>query len=87
MKAVGPSSSEADITAEVGSVKTGIHFKALLEDAELRKVPFIDVHEKNLSCRISAESLRFHKIACYNQSKLKFLQDRVQDSLICLLKC
>ena len=57
MKVAATSSSEAEIIAAVESVKTAVHFRALLEELGLCKVKHIDVYEDNLSCRMSAESL------------------------------
>ena len=43
---------------------------------------YIDVYEDNLSCRMSAESLRCHKKARHYQAKLRYLQDVVQAGMI-----
>ena len=82
MKVAATSSSEAEIIAAVESVKTAVHFRALLEELGLCKVKHIDVYEDNLSCRMSAESLRCHKKARHYQAKLRYLQDVVQAGMI-----
>ena len=69
MKVTVTSSSDA-IIAAVESVATGVHCRALLEELELRVVKHIDVYEDNLSCRMSAESLRCYKARPY-QAKLR----------------
>ena len=43
MKVAATSSSEAEIIAAVESVKTAVHFRALLEELGLCKVKHIDV--------------------------------------------
>ena len=40
------------------------------------------MYEDNLSCRMSAESLRCHKKARHYQAKLRYLQDVVQAGMI-----
>ena len=45
MKVAATSSSEAEIIAAVESVKTAVHFRALLEELGLCKVKHIDVYE------------------------------------------
>ena len=69
MKVTVTSSSDA-IIAAVESVATGVHCRALLEELELRVAKHIDVYEDNLSCRMSAESLRCYKARPY-QAKLR----------------
>ena len=82
MKVTATSSSKAEIIAAVESLKTGVHFRALLEELGLCEAKHIDVYEDNLSCRMSAESLRCHKKARHYQAKLRYLQDAVQAGLI-----
>ena len=65
MKVAATSSSKAEIIAAVESVKTKVHFRALLEELGLCKVKYIDIYEDNLPCRMSAESPRCHKKACH----------------------
>ena len=43
---------------------------------------FIDVHEDNRACKMSAESLKCHKRARHYQSKLRYLQDCHQNGSI-----
>ena len=71
MKVTATSSSEAEIIAAVESVETGVHCRALLEELGIRVAKHIDVYEDNLSCRMSAESLRCHKKARHYQAKLR----------------
>ena len=82
MKIAATSSSEAEIIAAVESLKTGIHFQNLLKELGLSKRKDIGVYEDNLSCRMSAESLKSHKKARHYQSKLRFLQDCYQEGLV-----
>ena len=82
MKVAATSSSEAEIIAAVESVKTGIHFRCLMEELGVSDSPSITVFEDNLSCRMSAESLKQHKKARHYQGKLRFLQDSVQSGVI-----
>ena len=82
MKVAATSSSEAEIIAAAESVKTAVHFRALLEELGLCKVKYIDVYEDNLPCRMSAESLRCHKKARHYQAKLRYLQDVLQAGMI-----
>ena len=55
---------------------------SVFEELGLCQVKHIDVYEDNLSCRMSAESLRCHKKARHYQAKLRYLQDAVQAGLI-----
>ena len=64
MKVATTSSVEAEIIAAVESVKTGIHFQCLMEEMGLTDTSKgITIHEDNLACRMSAESLKQHKKA------------------------
>ena len=82
MKVAATSSSEAEIIAAVESLKTGIHYQSLLVELGLSTRKSIDVYEDNLSCRVSAESLKCFKKARHYQSKLRFLQDCYQQGLV-----
>ena len=82
MKVAATSSSEAEIIAAVESLKTGIHYQNLLVELGLSKRKSIDVYEDNLSCRVSAASLKCFKKARHYQSKLRFLQDCYQEGLV-----
>ena len=59
--------------AAVESLKTGIHYQSLLVELGLSTRKSIDVYEDNLSCRVSAKSLKCFKKARHYQSKLRFL--------------
>ena len=63
-------------------MKLGIHFQNLLKELGLSERKDVDVYEDNLSCRMSAESLKSHKKARHYQSKLRFLQDCYQEGLV-----
>lgn len=68
-------SAEAEVIAAVKSVKTASHFRCLLSELGLCDSEFINIHEGNCACKISAESLKCHKRARHYPSKLRYLQD------------
>ena len=68
--------------AAVESLETGIHYQSLLVQLGLSTRKSTDVYEDNLSCRVSAESLKCFKKARHYQSKLRFLQDCYQQGLV-----
>jgi len=82
MKVAATSSAEAEVIAAVESVKTATHFRCLLVELGMTDSEFIDVHEDNRACKMSAESLKCHKRARHYQSKLRYLQDCHQNGSI-----
>ena len=82
MKVAATSSAEAEVIAAVESVKTASHFRCLLVELGMTDSEFIDVHEDNRACKMSAESLKCHKRARHYQSKLRYLQDCHQNGSI-----
>ena len=82
MKVAATSSAEAEVIAAVESVKTASHFRSLLVELGMTDSDFIDVHEDNRACKLSAESLKCHKRARHYQSKLRYLQDCHQNGSI-----
>jgi len=82
MKVAATSSVEAEVIAAVESVKTASHFRCLLVELGTITSEFVDVHEDNRACKMSAESLKCHKRARHYQSKLRYLQDCHQNGSI-----
>ena len=82
MKVAATSSAEAEVIAAVESVKTASHFRCLLVELGMITSEFVDVHEDNRACKMSAESLKCHKRARHYQSKLRYLQDCHQNGSI-----
>jgi len=82
MKVAATSSAEAEVIAAVESVKTASHFRCLLVELGMITSDFVDVHEDNRACKMSAESLKCHKRARHYQSKLRYLQDCHQNGSI-----
>ena len=83
VESVMPNYDKAEIIAAVEIVKTGIHFHCLMKEMGLTDTSKgITIHEDNLACRMSAESLKQHKKARHYQGKLRFLQDSVQNEMV-----
>jgi len=82
MKVAATSSAEAEVIAAVESVKTASHFRCLLVELGMITSEFVNVHEDNRACKMSAESLKCHKRARHYQSKLRYLQDCHQNGSI-----
>jgi len=82
MKVAATSSAEAEVIAAVESVKTASHFRCPLIELDMTDSEFVNVHEDNRACKMSAESLKCHKRASHYQSKLRYLQDYYQDGSI-----
>ena len=82
MKVAATSSAEAEIIAAVESVKTASYFRSLLNELGMCASEYVDVHEDNRACKMSAESLKCHKRARHYQSKLRYLQDCHQNGSI-----
>ena len=82
MKVAATSSAEAEVIAAVESVKTATHFRCLLIELGMTDSEFIDVHEDNRACKMSAESLKCHKRTRHYQIKLRYLQDCHQNGSI-----
>ena len=76
------SCAEAEVIAAVESVKTATHFRCLLIELGMTESEFVNVHEDNRACKMSAESLKCHKRARHYQSKLRYLQDYHQNGSI-----
>ena len=68
MKVAATSSAEPEVIAAVESVKTASHFRCLLVELGMITSDFVDVHEDNRACKMSAESFTCHKRARHYQS-------------------
>lgn len=75
MKVAATSSAEAEVIAAVESVKTASHFRCFLAELGMCDSEFVNFHEDNRVCQMSAESLKCHQRARHYQSKLRYLED------------
>ena len=58
IKVAATSSAEAELITAVESAKTATHFRCLLIELGMTDSEFIDVHEDNRACKMSAENLK-----------------------------